>query len=204
MRRWLRGDAPPGLLAPSFQGGAGKNCWDGVMRLHARIPPTPFLVTDRVGNAEHDRLRKAALPRDRFNLVFSHLFGLDLSTGVVCAVLERSSHCPVPCPTRAGPSAPGYWPASVGCCRWGEREALPQGSSDPLLPGQEWQTPVCHIDSSIVSPGGETSMNRERRRLKSCWLSVFNSTAANLDYNREGIREGSARGFVSFLWILLP
>lgn len=73
-----------------------------------------------------------------FNVVFSHLLGLDLSTGVVRGVLERSSHCPLPCPTRAGRAASGYWPWSVGCCRCGERGALPQGSSDPLLPGQEW------------------------------------------------------------------
>ena len=109
MRRQLRGDAHPGLLAPHFQGGAGQNCRDGMMRLHARIPPAaPFLVADPAGNAERNWLHKAALPKDGFNLIFPGLLHLDLTTGAVCGVREHSSHCRLSRPTQAAPCAPGY------------------------------------------------------------------------------------------------
>lgn len=118
MRRRLRGDAHPGLLAPHFQGGAGQNCWDGMMRLHAGIPSAPFLAADPAGNAERDWLHKAALPKGGFNLIFPCLLRLDLSTGAVCGVLKHSSRCPLSRPAWAGPCAPCYRAASVGCCRW--------------------------------------------------------------------------------------
>lgn len=102
MRRWLRGDAHPGLLAPHFQRGVGQNCRDGMMRLHAS-----FLVADPAGNAKWDWLHKAALPKGEFHLIFPCLLRLDLSTGAVCSVLEHSSHRPLSPPTWAAPRAPG-------------------------------------------------------------------------------------------------
>lgn len=115
MRRQLREDAHPGFLGPHFQGGMGQNCQDGMMRLHVGIPPVPFLVADPAGNTGRDGLHKAALPKDGFNLIFPRLLRLDLSTAVVCGVLEHSSHHPVPRPTWAAPCAPGLLAASVGC-----------------------------------------------------------------------------------------
>lgn len=69
--------------------------------------PIAFLVADPAGNTEWDGLHKAALPKDGFNLIFPRLLRLDLSTAVVCGVLEHSSHHPLPRPTWAAPCAPG-------------------------------------------------------------------------------------------------
>jgi len=88
---------------------AGQRCQDGMMRLHAGIPPAPFLVADPAGNAQRDDWPcKAALPKDGFNLISPHLLLPDLSAGAAWGVLEHSSHHPLSCRKHGAPCAPGY------------------------------------------------------------------------------------------------